>query len=116
MKRFVLGALAALSGIGLYKLHKDGKIHIPVLKVGGTVNTVDYEARTFQIRADFDRNILVDIAVAPATRFMWMNVKDGMENTAQFADIADGEKVHVAFFKNKDNGRMIADRVVIENV
>ena len=115
MKRFVLGALAALSGVGLYKLHKDGKIHIPVVKVKGTVNAVDYEARSFQIRMDLDRNILADIAVSPSTRFMWMNAKEGMENTAQFADIADGERVYVAFFKNKENGRMTADRVVIEN-
>ena len=115
MKRFVLGALAALSGIGLYKLHKEGKIHIPALKVKGTVNAVDYEARAFQIRSDFDRNILMDIAVSPTTRFMWLNGTDGKGDAAQFADIADGEKLHVSFFKDKESGRMVADRVVIEN-
>ena len=116
MKRFILGALAALGGIGLYKMHKEGKIHIPVLKVKGTVNAVDYETRAFQIRSDFDRNILMDIAVSPTTKFMWLNAADGKEDMAQFADIADGEKLHVAFFKDKESGRMVADRVVIENV
>ena len=115
MKRFVLGVLAALSGIGLYKLHKEGKIRIPLLKVKGSVNAVNYEAHSFQIRSDFDHNILMDIAVSPTTKFMWLNGKEGEENTAQFTDMTDGEKVHVAFFKDKKSGRMTADRVVIEN-
>ena len=115
MKRFILGALTALGGIGLYKLHKDGKIHIPVLNVRGTVNAVDYEARTFQIRSAIDRNILMDIAVSSDTRFMWLKPAAGAENTAQFADLTEGEKLHVAFFRNKENGLIVAERVVIEN-
>ena len=115
MKKFVLGALAALGGIGLYKMHKEGKIHIPALKVKGTVDAVDYEAKSFRIRSGFDRNILMDMAVSPTTRFMWLKETEGQENTAQFADMTEGEKVHVAFFKDKESGRMTADRVVIEN-
>ena len=115
MKRFILGALAALGGVGLYKLHKDGKLQIPVLKVKGTVDSVDYETRTFQLRSAMDRNILMDMSVSPATRFMWLNPGDGMENTAQFADITEGEKLNVAFSKNKDSNRLIAERIVIEN-
>lgn len=115
MKRFILGALAALGSVGLYKLHKDGKIHIPVLKVKGTVNNVDYEARTFQLRSAIDRNILMDITVSPETRFMWLKPAAGSENTAQFADLTEGEKLHVAFFKDKENGSIVAERVIIEN-
>ena len=116
MKRFVLGALAALGGVGLYKLHREGKIRIPDMRIKGTVNAVDYETRAFQIRSDFDRNVLLDIAVSPTTRFMWLNAENGKDNAAQFADVADGGKLHVAFFKDKESGRMVADRVVIENV
>ena len=116
MKRFILGALAALGGVGLYKLHKDGKFHIPVLKVRGTVDAVDYEGRSFQLRSALDRNILMDIAISPETRFMWLTAVEGKENSAQFADIIEGEKLNVAFSKNKDNGRLIAERVVIENM
>ena len=114
MKKFVLGVLATLGGVGLYRLHKDGKF--PVLKVKGTVDTVNYEARTFQIRSALDRNILMDIAVSPTTRFMWLKPVEGADNIAQFADITDGEKLNVAFSKNKENGRLVAERVVIENV
>ncbi|MBR1945223.1 MAG: hypothetical protein IJ846_02885 [Alphaproteobacteria bacterium] len=116
MKRFVLGALAALGSVGLYKLHKDGKLQIPVLKVKGTVDSVDYETRTFQLRSALDRNILMEMAVAPTTKFMWLTTAEGAENTAQFADITEGEKLNVAFSKNKESGRIIAERVVIENV
>ena len=115
MKRFILGALAALGGVGLYKLHKDGKFHYPVLKVNGTVDSIDYEARTFQLRSSLDRNILMEISVSPTTRFMWLNVAEGAENTAQFADLTEGEKLNVAFSKNKDSNRLIAERIVIEN-
>lgn len=115
MKRFILGALAALGGIGLYKMQKDGKFHVPGLKVKGTVDNVDYEARSFQIRSALNRNILMDIAVSPDTGFMWLKPVAGVENTAQFADITEGEKVHVAFSKNKEDGRFIAERVIIEN-
>ncbi|MBO4520595.1 MAG: hypothetical protein J5787_05260 [Alphaproteobacteria bacterium] len=115
MKRFILGALAALGGIGLYKLHKDGKIHYPVLKVKGTVDSVDYERRSFQLRSALDRNILMEMTVSPATRFMWLNPVGDKENMAQFADITEGEKLNVAFSKNKDNDCLIAERVVIEN-
>ena len=116
MKRFILGALAALGGVGLYKLHKDGKFHYPVLKVKGTVDSVDYEKRSFQLRSALDRNILMEMSVSPTTRFMWLTVAEGSENIAQFADIVEGEKVNVAFSKNKDSGRLIAERVIIENV
>lgn len=115
MKRFLLGALAALSGIGLYRMRKEGKFPVPALKVKGTVDTVDYERRTFQLRSSLNRNILMDMAVSPDTRFMWLKPVSGIENTAQFADITEGEKLHVAFSKNKEDGRFIAERVVIEN-
>ena len=114
MKRFILGALAALGGVGLYKLHKDGKF--PVLKVKGTVDAVNYEDRTFQIRSSLDHNILMDIAVSPATRFMWLKPSEGTDNMAQFADITDGERLNVAFSKDKESGRLMAERVIIENV
>ena len=116
MKRFVLGALAALSGIGLYKLHKDGKFKIPLLKVKGTVNSVDYEAQTFQLRSALNRNILMEVGITPATRFMWLTPVNGEEKDAAFSDIVEGEKVHVAFSKNKDGGRMVAECIILENV
>ena len=106
MKKFVLGALAALSSIGLYKLHKEGKLHVPVLKIKGTVNAVDYENRSFQIRSSLDRNILMDVSVMPDTHFMWLNPVSGMENMAQFADVSEGEKLGVSFVKNKENGKI----------
>ena len=115
MKKFFLGALAALSGIGLYKLHKDGKLHVPELKVKGTVNAVDYENRSFQLRSSLDRNILMDVSVMPDTRFMWLNPVSGMENMAQFADVSEGEKLGVSFVKNKENGKIEAKKIIIEN-
>ena len=95
-------------------MHKDGKFHVPALKVKGTVDSVDYETRTFLIRSDLNRNILMDMVVSPDTGFMWLKPVAG-ENTAQFADIAEGEKLHVAFSKNKEDGRFTAESVIIEN-
>ena len=115
MKRFVLGALTALGGIGLYKLHKDGKLQFPTLKVKGTVDTVDYEARTFHLRSALDRNILMEMAVSPTTKIMWLSTMAGKDPVAQFSDITEGEKLHVAFSKNKESGLMMAERIVIEN-
>ena len=115
MRKFFLGALAALSTVGLYKLHKDGKLQIPVLKIRGTVNTVDYENRSFQLRSSLDRNILMDVSVSTDTRFMWLNPVSDVEKVAQFADIEEGEKLSVAFVKDKESGRIIAKKIVIEN-
>ena len=115
MKRFILGALAALGSVGLYKLHKEGKIRVPALRVKGTVNAVDYEARTFQLRPAIDRNLLMDVSVSSDTRFMWLKPVADVENRAQFSDVREGEKLHVAFFKNKESGAIVAERVVIEN-
>ena len=116
MKRFILGALAALGSIGLYKLHKDGKFQYPVLKVKGTVDSVNYESRTFLLRSALNANILMEMIVSPTTKFMWLTAVDGAENTALFADVTEGGKLTVAFSKNKESGRIVAERVIIENV
>ena len=61
MKKFILGALAALGGVGLYALHKEGKF--PVLKMKGTVDSVNHESNTFKIRSFLDKNILMDLSL-----------------------------------------------------
>lgn len=114
MKRFILGALAALGGIGLYKLRKDG-IRFPVLKIKGNVDSVNYEAGTFRLRSALNHNIIMDMTVSQATKFMWLKPLDGADNIARFADLTDGEKLSVAFSKHKESGRFVAERVIIEN-
>lgn len=114
MKKFILGALAALGGVGLYALHKEGKL--PALKIKGTVDSVNRDAHTFQIRSCLDRNILMDLGVSPATRFTWLHHGENAVNAARFEDVAAGQRVHVSFVKNKESGRMLAERVVIEDV
>ena len=110
MKRFLLGALAALGGVGLYALHKEGKF--PHLKMKGTVDSVDRETNTFKIRSFLDKNILMDFTVSPLTKFMWLS----HGSAAQFEDVEEGQHVSVSFIKNKENGRILAERVVIENI
>ena len=114
MKRFILGALAALGGIGLYKLHKDGSF--PVLKMKGTLDSVDLEKRSFQIRSALDKNVLMDFMISPLTRFMWLTHPLEGTNIASPEDMVTGQKVSVSFIKNRESGRLIAERVVIENV
>lgn len=114
MKKFILGALAALGGVGLYALHKEGKF--PALKIKGTVDSVNRDAHTFQIRSCLDKNILMDLSVSPLTRFMWLSHGENGMNTAAFEDLTVGQRVHVSFIKNKESGRILAERVVIENV
>lgn len=112
MKKFVLGALAALGGVGLYKLHKEGKF--PSLKIKGTVDSINHDAQTFQLRSALDRNILMDFCVSPLTKFMRLPTAEGNQNPARFDDMVEGQRLSVSFVKNKESGRMIAERIVLE--
>ena len=91
MKKFILGALAALGGVGLYALHKEGKF--PALRIKGTVDSVNHETNTFQIRSCLDKNILMDLSVSPLTKFMWLSQGENAMNAATFEDVIAGRRV-----------------------
>lgn len=114
MKKYILGALAALGAVGLYKLHKEGKF--PTLKVRGKVVALDPESHTFQLEPAIDKNLLMTFTVLPITKFSWLANGQGGSNDAHFDDLIPDAKVNVTFARHFDNPRNVAEHVIIEAV